>query len=281
MPSASFTIPSLVSFFGVSALLFGFFLTLGGLGIIKFQNTITVTEGKPTWMIGVGLIALGTLFLFIDSSTSQSTNANAIPTTVALSIYDNFDNVAYDGILNSNLWNPKLTSTCSAVQKNGHLEFSNSQKETSVECQISAGSAVPVQELGALEAEIKIDSNINGGANQGINFVKNNAPGFFAFCGFGASPDSISLIFDVTSDGKNLIYQSAPAEFDRYYNFQLHFDYTNMQISCVVSGREIGRISVNDIPDIKDSLFRREVSGWRDENTIAIAIIDNVKIGKP
>lgn len=76
MPAIPVT--SALSYIGVFSLIFGFFLVLAGLKIVRIEK-ITVASGRKTWVFGIVLVLLGIIFLFPDISSSFR-ESSPIPT---------------------------------------------------------------------------------------------------------------------------------------------------------------------------------------------------------
>jgi hypothetical protein len=79
MPNIPIT--SAMGYVGVFLLLFGAFLIISGIGILKIEK-VTIMSGKKTWATGVITVLVGVLFLLPEISNSMHLSAN--PRTVTL-----------------------------------------------------------------------------------------------------------------------------------------------------------------------------------------------------
>src|ERR1043165_1023704 len=126
MPSINVVTP--LGYLGVLAIFFGIFLIVAGLDIIRLEN-IRVMPGAKTWAFGSVMAVLGILLLFLDFRGSIPVSPKISPTGVPgpLGLYDDFENTSFDGTINTNLWQPKLSSQCIVAQRDGSLVFTNSE----------------------------------------------------------------------------------------------------------------------------------------------------------
>ena len=192
MPSINVATP--LGYLGVLAIFFGIFLIVAGLDIIRLEN-IRVMPGTKTWVFGSVMAILGIFFLFLDFRGSIPVSPSISPTSVPgpLELYDDFENTSFDGTINTNLWQPKLSSQCIVAQREGSLVFTNSEVQTgAAECLLTVVKPQSVEsaDLGALEADVMLShvkATDPNALNQGITFSNTTLPRFEAFCGLAAS----------------------------------------------------------------------------------------------
>lgn len=286
MPSINLNLNTPLSFLGTLAIAFGTILILTGVGVIKIK-AIVVMPGKKTLITGVIIALFGFLLLSLEGSTTTNSgpSSSVAPTLGAVSLYDDFENLSYEGILNTEKWISKSKASCEISQRNGKLVLSNKQDPLSIDCIIVAKQPqfVSLNEIGTTRVDMAFSSGIkNGAVNETINILKTNTPSFYVSCGLGAAPTSIGSFFYIEYDRENLIDQSFPAEFDRDYTFTLTYDPQSYTFSCFASGQLIGSYSVKAISaTLEKGMYERQINGWRSENSFAEAIIDNFSFGLP
>ncbi|MBK9210517.1 MAG: hypothetical protein IPL71_20445 [Anaerolineales bacterium] len=267
-------------------ILAGFFLVLTGFDVLKIDK-VTVTPGTKTWMTGLILGVIGFFFLTFDSGVFSGGNPStqsAIPTTGPLAIYDDFENLSYEGVINTDKWFSKFSSTCIVAQRSGGLFISNKEDSQGADCiaVVNQPRLVSFDQIGVMQADIQFKKGVqNGAVNQGLTILKSSNPNFYAYCGLGAAPDSISLEFVGDYNRQNLFSQGIPAEFDRTYTLRLAFDPKTSTFTCTANGQLLGSFSVADIDELKSATYERQLSGWRSENSFAEAVIDNFSFGTP
>lgn len=286
MPSINLNLNTPLSFLGTLAIAFGMILILTGVGVIKIK-AIVVMPGKKTLITGIIIALFGFLLLSLEGSpvTNGTSGLSAAPTLGPVSIYDDFENLSYEGIINTDKWISKSKTSCIISQENGKLLISNKEDSLSADCIIAVKQPqfVSLNEIGTTTAEIAFSSGVkNNAVNETITILKSNSPNLIVSCGLGAAPTSIDASFYFEYDRENLFTQSFPAEFDRSYTFTLSYDPETFTFSCLASGQLIGSYSIEDISEhLKTGLYERMISGWRSENSFAEAIIDNFSFGIP
>lgn len=286
MPSVNLNLNTPLSFLGTLAITFGMILILTGVGVIKIK-AIVIMPGKKTLITGILIALLGFLLLSFDgsASTSGTATSSVAPTLGAVSVYDEFENLSYEGIFNTDKWISKSKASCLISQKNGKLTISNEESAASADCILVAKEPqfVSLNEIGTTTAEIAFSEGVkNNAVNETLSILKSNDPPFFISCGLGAAPASISSFFYVEYNRENVFNQSFPAEFDRAYTFTLHYDPKTFTFSCLASGQLIGSYSIKAISkSLEKGLYERQINGWRSETSVAEAVIDNFSFGLP
>lgn len=286
MPSVNLNLNTPLSFLGTLAITFGMILILTGVGVIKIK-AIVIMPGKKTLITGIIIALFGFLLLSFDgsASTSDIPASSAAPTLGPVSVYDDFENLSYEAIFNTDKWLSKSNASCLFAQKNGKLIISNEENDSSADCILVAKEPqfVSLNELGTTTAEIAFSDGIrNNAVNETLSILKSNDPPFFISCGLGAAPESIGSFFYVEYNRENVFNQSFPAEFDRAYTFSLNYDPKTFTFSCLASGQLIGSYSIKDILEsLEKGLYERQINGWRSENSFAEAVVDNFSFGLP
>jgi hypothetical protein len=215
-------------------------------------------------------------------STSQPGSASA-----GLSSYDNFDDTAFDGAWNSDLWQPDSDEPCQVAQQDGALIFkAPAQTEEAVSCAlvINQPDQVSADALGVVEARLQIADDLTGEqVNQGIGIGTEDLPSgdWFAFCGLAAHPDSIEAYFEVANYGTGAspdISQGIPAAFDRWHTFRMEVTPDPLTLACFVDDTLIGSVTPADAPALRQAGFRRALDSYREAGSTATTYADDVRL---
>jgi serine/threonine protein kinase len=215
-------------------------------------------------------------------STSQPGSASA-----GLAAYDNFDDPAFDGAWNSDLWQPDSDEPCQIAQQDGVLIFTSpAQTGETVSCalMINQPDQVSADALGTVEARLQIADDLSGEqVNQGIGLSTEDLPGgdWFAFCGLAAHPDSIEAYFEVANYGAGAspdISQGLPAAFDQWYTFRLEVTPDPLTLACFVDGALIGSVTPADAPTLGQARFYRTLDSYREAGSTATTYADDVRL---
>ena len=88
-------------YLGVLSLVFGFFLVISGIGIIKVEK-FSVMIGRKTWGTGIALILLGIAFLFFNNSVVSNTisSSSAENGNVEMELHTQLTNSAWTALEN-------------------------------------------------------------------------------------------------------------------------------------------------------------------------------------
>ena len=208
-------------------------------------------------------------------------------TPPATILYDDFDDATYDGTINPTKWELDLPEVCDVAQQEGAMVFKNAPLQNHVDCVLSHPSEVSVDDLGVMEAQIKMSSDHNGGTlNQGINFTTCDLPGgtWWAFCGLLADADGVRSLLDVHNyggrDESDIWWESPPADYDQWYTFRLEVDSDTMTVSCFVDDKLLASIVPRDASELRSARFSRNLDAWRSPGSFATTYVDDVQIGQ-
>ncbi len=203
-------------------------------------------------------------------------------------VYDDFNDRAIDGSLNSALWGQSHDSQCRYQQSNGVLAFDYATSSEVCISPMKQLSDVTVDELGAFEAQIRLSSDFNGqgSVQQVIRFATDNLPQalngpWWAECGLSATEAGATITYNVENHGagKTDYAGSLPAEFDRWYTFRLMVDPTTMAFSCYVDGNLIQSVVPSDAEGLRAVDFQHEVMAWRGNGPARVtSYVDNIRI---
>ena len=200
-------------------------------------------------------------------------------------IYDNFDDPAFDNRVNTGLWALELNEYCDVVQQEGAMVFKNTLSQNEIiECRLHVKPhPTIIDELGPLEARLKIADDYSGEswAVQGIQIDTDDlSAGWKAFCGLGVGLDDTdnSLTFVISNDNGAEFVERAPANYDRWYTFRLEIDPETIMVKCFADNNLIGLAIPKDAAKLKNSVFERYLDMGRGAKTFVTSYADDVRI---
>jgi hypothetical protein len=201
-------------------------------------------------------------------------------------LYDNFDDPAFDGTWNAALWKPDSDEPCEVAQQDGVIRFKAPAQPEEISCalMINQPSLVAVDQLGIVEARLKIADDLSGEyVNQGIGIGSEDLPDgdWFAFCGLTAHPDEIEAYFEVANYGGRSspdISQGVPAAHNRWYTFRMEVKPDPLTFACFVDGTLIGSVTPADAPTLRQARFRRALDTYREAGSTATTYVDDVRL---
>ncbi|HXV43844.1 MAG TPA: protein kinase [Anaerolineae bacterium] len=254
------------------------FLAVGGNG----QSGPTATP-PPTSQVEAGPGPPTEAIATADTpSTPQPSSASA-----HLASYDNFDDTAFDGSWNSDLWQPDSDEPCQVAQQDGALIFkAPAQTEEAISCALTINQPdqVSADALGVVEARLQIADDLTGEqVNQGIGIGTEDLPSgdWFAFCGLAAHLDSIEAYFEVANYGTGAspdISQGIPAAFDRWHTFRMEVTPDPLTLACFVDDTLIGSVTPADAPALRQARFHRTLDSYREAGSTATTYADDVRL---
>jgi hypothetical protein len=212
-----------------------------------------------------------------------STTATPLSTT---SLYDNFDDPAFDGTWNAALWELDSDEPCEVAQQEGVISFKApaQPEETSCALMINQPSPVSIEQLGVVEARLQIADDLSGEyVNQGIGIGTEDLPDgdWFAFCGLTAHPDEIEAYFEVANYGGRPspdISQGVPAAYDRWHTFRMEVKLDPLTLACFVDDTLIGSVAPADAPTLRQARFQRTLDSYREAGSTATTYADDVRL---
>lgn len=204
-------------------------------------------------------------------------------------LYDDFDDPAYDGAFNPQLWrSDKLTPlTCDMRQENGSLLITNEAVDEESSCRIAMREPpVPGRELTTLSARIKLAGDHNG--KHISSMIRQVSENHDIWCGFGAAEFGATIDFvvvdyrlDDDEPGKSVVlYIASPTyAYDQWYDVRLEVDPTTMTFACLIDGEEIGRYTFPNAAELQNENFNwRGLFDDRAPGAVATTYIDDFRL---
>jgi predicted Ser/Thr protein kinase len=204
--------------------------------------------------------------------------------TPDLTLYDDFDDPAYDGSINSGLWGDWTVSECNPSQNGGYLFV-----ETGCGFEVQRPNKVRGRELESIEARMKRpgDDEIAPGSESGttLETLVDFDPGKFwiAACGIQEVPGWLGIRFNVADtrigDESELYINEVPIDYDRWYEIRLQIDPQTMTFECLVDDLVMGSYTPDNKDELWDAFFRRFLAGVGTGE--AITLVDYVRLIRP
>lgn len=208
-------------------------------------------------------------------SVSETPSSISIPAPKSSDfIYDNFNNSAYDGSFNKQLWILTNESAGQAVQANGILEFSYSGvSERGIGLVTNKYNYFIPEEPVFFEAQLKIDNAQNGHVYILVDSSDSSA---YADCdlGYGDKTASFSCNY---MDGKQAKYvtEVALVDYKQWCTVRIELDPSSMTYTYFLNGQKIG--SYMSTATSRKISF--EVGIYAASINNVKAYVDNIRVG--
>lgn len=229
----------------------------------------------------------GHSFFSPTSATEESPSHE--PTLVTDSaVYDNFDNLEFDGKWRNDLWEPWNTdlwklgthSGCDAVQEKGFLALSCTEPDSQHTLN-ARRSNLNFNDFDFIEAKIMLDSRLeteNG--NVAIGFYASVGEFWVMDCGIsGNSQDSMGNVFCYISPPLEFI--SGPSvEYDAWHTIRIQVNPNSTEIKAFIDGQQFASYDPGNANELRQKIFNLHLSLSQQQGTLTIGYIDDVRIGK-
>lgn len=207
-------------------------------------------------------------------------------------VYDNFNNPAFDGEFNTGRWEKEMPwgDDCSIKQQNGTVIFSSSGSSSNRPLCILKANSIADTELKAIEANIYAEPGTTGEYTIGnIQFGSslNTNEYWFAQCGIFQDKNEgwINAAMNVdtsnSESGGLFYYYDGIIVQDQWYKFRLEFRPDTMEVNCYINDT----LFASHLPEQADALRNSEIDrilvGHWGENTQATYRFDDVRIFTP
>ncbi len=195
------------------------------------------------------------------------------------SVYDNFQDPAYDGSYNKSQWSTH-SSTANVSQQNGVVALT-ADTAGEVTDLYARKYVITLQSSMFFEADLKLDSNRNGGA---VLMGPCCADPVDTNCGLYPL-DSMHQRADCWINKKSSRFATFPQEGlmvtpGSWHTFRIEFDRAGKTLTLFIDGQKVGSDAVSDV-DLQGerSTFMLRVHKWDESPTAVTGYFDNVRIG--
>ncbi len=201
-------------------------------------------------------------------------------------VYDNFNNPAFDGSLNTGRWERKIPwgEGCTVEQHDGVMVYQSSGISNSPLCILST-PLVPATETGVVEGKIYAETWGTGNYNIGVvQFVSPISDDSFwiAQCGIFRVPADNWLVAGLNVDpyegeGTNKHYEGGSLDAGQWYKFRIELDPFTTEVKCYLNDALIASHVPQQAEAIRAKGIFRELVGYWEENTETTYYFDDVR----
>lgn len=248
----------------------------------------------PLLAVGIGLLVVlvvGGIALVVILGPFGREAAEVDP-YAGIPPFDNFDDLSYDGDVNSELWDRQFepAMACDMVQHNGALSITNTASDQQVRCALIARSGL-LQPLGSdlesTEARMQILSDHNGVlVGTVISFNANFPEGIWhAQCGIYADDvGGNSILFEVIDErlgeeAMRLYGEAFPViQHDHWYTIRLEVDPDTMTFSCLIDGQTVGSYTPENVVELREARFEHTIYSWREPGALGTVLLDDFRL---
>jgi hypothetical protein len=210
------------------------------------------------------------------SIPSPTATVDADPT-----VYDNFNNPAFDGRWNTGLWYRSSDGDSTLIeQRDGFLTIS---RQLPKNAGLNSSRNGTIDEIAFVEAKIKLDSNIQTpeGGTIGIG-IQGYVDGDWSLnCSiFGRQQDVAGWASCDTSEG---YYESSPNGFkvayDSWHSVRIEMNPDTAEITFYVDDQPIGSTVPANPEEFKNAPFQVKLRAWSADGGLVTGYIDDIRIG--
>jgi hypothetical protein len=208
-------------------------------------------------------------------------------------LYDDFDDPAYDGAWNPDLWlwyTDGDYSWAKMQQLNGALVVWNTTPSTAggTQLRMRRPPSRSPQRLWFLEARMKISSDRSGGYSsvqlKGATTI--NGHGWTAACGLGGTPNSVQASFDcgLMVQGENLVFEYrttvAAVPYDAWHVARIEIIPDTSELRFYLNDTLLGTHVPDDAEGLKQiTTMRPNIQLWNgNANATSTRYVDDVRI---
>ncbi len=197
-------------------------------------------------------------------------------------VYDNFNNPAFDGKWNTGLWSHGYDSNSSNMlieQQNGILTMSRPVINNGGLDAINPRYQWKIDEIGYIEAKLMLDSNIQ--ASEGDIGIGISGHNWWLNCSIYSKKDSgNSWAWANCSTSDNYSADGFTVDPNSWHTMRLEIDPDTANISLFVDGQQFGRYVSGDLNTFKESEFTIGLRAWSKDGGVVTGYLDDVKIGR-
>lgn len=211
------------------------------------------------------------------------------PATIdtAPTVYDNFDNPAFDGEWNTGLWTDKTSfpGTTSIEQKNGMLIISRQSPESGILRSLRPGK-MGVDKLGFVEAKVMLDSNFKASTGSaGIGIDTFSTPGWYCFCRIGGLQRNIEAEVTCKTDENGSLYgryltSGFRVQYNTWHTLRFEINPDTAAISFFFDGQQIGSYTPADPETFKEDTFSLLLNVHSGDGGLVTGYFDDVRVGQ-
>ena len=303
MPNIPISSP--LSYVGVTLFIFGFFLVISGMGIIKIEK-ITVTQGAKTWLIGIFLAVMGVLFLVPElkapgvvseeaptiAPTMQPANEEAPTVTsgkqpagesgAASDVYDDFENSNYEGEFDRSNWEYEGEDSELALQQDGVLVLQKERGSQAPRMHIREGVDFVLTAPSFFEFDMMLseEEHSTGTISLHIQFDPLSGGYWISECGLSVYGPVAYCGEDASWSNDEMLYDlKKPADWGEWHTFRIEIDPTTMTFSYFIDGEPFGTDVPEDAEKLKQARVSAHIEVYGEINQPVTGYFDNIRFG--
>jgi hypothetical protein len=196
-------------------------------------------------------------------------------------VYDDFDDPAFEGAWNPELWEGwDNISGCDVGQQEGALRFSCNEPDGSGLNALDYAE-VPFGEFDFVEAGLRLDDDIQSGNGAAIVKIYTSLNSW-AECGLVGATDSdaVYVYCGVYNENEAEYELEAPAaDYDTWRTIRLELDPETAAITFVVDGQELDTYTPSEAEALKQAGLSIELQIYFEEGSLVTGYFDDVRIG--
>lgn len=201
--------------------------------------------------------------------------------------YDDFENPAFAGQFNPELWEPwEDLNKCNVGQEDGALRFSCTQPEGSG-LNALRYEDVEFGQIGFVEARLKLDSNLSAG-HGAVSVLLSNSLDSWAECGLDREPElkQAQLSCSVASYRNDTFSEeyraNAPSvAYGTWHTVRIEMDPDSGEYTFFVEGQPIGAHTPADIKNLRSAQFQAQLRVYLEDGSLVTGYLDDIRIGPP
>lgn len=216
------------------------------------------------------------------------------PTVANVSYYDNFNNTAFDGEYNKNLWKYEGTQHVDVKQENGALTFTTNTFPESGSNSLtpSLHNAWSLEQLALMETKMKLDSSKRGQGSfiQISAYTDLSGRDWWTECMLNNSEFETPFFFcdihsgERTEDNEPVFEYQTPVffdlEYDIWYTARIEIDPDTTEIAFYLNDKLIGSHIPKDATQLQQTTFSLGLGSWADANDTFVGYFDDVRFGQ-
>jgi hypothetical protein len=195
-------------------------------------------------------------------------------------LVDNFNDPAFDGSINPDLWRVfDASGGGQIVQQNGILKASHGgQPERAIGLSALKYANKPIDTPTFFEAKLMVERSQEG---QVYLFVGTDLSSEdYADCTLGYGETQASIYCNYFSRGETEFYQERFVDYGTWHTVRIEVEPATMTFTYYIDGQKVGSYISPNAEELKEAEFSLDVGVWGASSEPVIGYIDDVRIGE-
>jgi tetratricopeptide (TPR) repeat protein len=203
-------------------------------------------------------------------------------------VYDNFNNSAFNGKYNTRLWSGGTAEELRVQQRNGFLEFSSSPSPTGEDRTLDPRrlEQLTLENFNFFESKLRLVDHVGKLAFVKIQlFADLKQKGWWTQCRLNASQnESPYFVCDVYTmfGGNNQEYITKPivVNYNTWYTVRIHIDPQTGGLDFYLDNQRVDTYMPKDAAELRNAGFTARLGVWQESNSSVLGQVDDVRIGQ-